>query len=249
MAQNIIPNLQNACSVLRLLGEQSSGATQSELQEILGMPRATIFRILTTLRLEGFARKEGTKYFLGYAMAQFAIKSLSSFSLKDIAKPVLERLANTVGETAHLAVPSGAHSLIIDVADSPNPILVSSREGALAEIYCSSTGKIFLAHTSSESLDRILEGLELKARTSNTHTSLESLKKDLALIRDQGYAIDEEEYFEEVRCLAAPIHDSSQEVIAAIGITGTKSRFSKDRTDEVSDIVMAAAREVEISLN
>ncbi len=245
---NVIPNLKNACCALQILGNSLEGMTQAELQEELSLSRATTFRILTTLRMEGFVRKVGSRYFIGPSLAQFGLKALATLPIKDIGKPILEKLAIQVGETAHLAVLSGSNSLILEVVDSPNPIRVASRAGALADMHCSSTGKVFLAHMPQEEADRVIDGLHFKSRTKKTHTHADALKKELPTIREQGFAIDDEEYFDDVRCLAAPIRDASGLVVAAIGITGTHSRFSASRNQEVGQLVMAAAKEVEVLL-
>ena len=170
-------------------------------------------------------------------MAQFGIKALSSLSLDDIAKPILEKLAHQVGETAHLAVPSGPHSLILAVHDSPNPIRVASQPGSLADLHCSSTGKLFLADLQEQELDHLLQSCSFQQRTKNTLVSPQALKKELVKVREQNYATDDEEYFDDVRCLAAPIRGTSHRVIAAIGITATLSRFGYDRNHEVLHIV------------
>ncbi|MBF0197555.1 MAG: IclR family transcriptional regulator [Planctomycetes bacterium] len=248
MGLNLIPNLRNACAVLRLLGSSKEGLSQAEIEGQLKLPRATTYRILTTLTLEGMSRKVGSKYFIGHAMAQFALKAMSSLSIQEIGKPVLEELANQVGETAHIAVPSGPQSLIVGVHDSPNPIRVASQAGSLADIHCSSTGKLFLADLSEEELDHILSTLTLNSRTPKTLVTAKALKAELDKVREQNYAIDEEEYFQDVRCLAAPIREASNKVIAAIGITGTSSRFSQARNEEVRLIVQSAAKKIESQL-
>lgn len=249
MNQNSIPNLLKACEVMRQIADNEGGLAQSEIEELVNLPRATAFRILNTLRIEGFAEKKGKRYFAGVALVQFGIKKLASVKINEIARPVLERLSFESGETSHLAVESGPHSLIIEVSDSPNPIRVSSRPGSLADIHCSSTGKVFLANKSEEQAVSILERVELNRRTSKTITFQKKLIEDLAKVRELGYAIDDEEYFDGVRCLAAPIRDMKGNVVAAIGITGTASRFTEARNYEIANMVIEAADEVATKLS
>ena len=245
MNKNTIPNLTKACEVLRQLAANPDGTTQSEMEKSVGLPRATAFRILNTFCIEGFAMKQGKRYKLGVAMGQIGIKAVTSAELQVAAEPVLRDLANATGETAHLAVPSGHHSLILAVCDSPNPIRVASRPGALADMHCSSTGKVFLAFKTDEDADALISRLSMNSRTSLTLASTEELKKELPVIREFGYAIDDEEYFDGVRCLAAPIRDAGNTVIAAIGITGTASRFTRDRNEEIAVLVKHAAKQME----
>lgn len=243
MNYNIVPNLAKACEVLRLLGAAENGLSQAEIEKLAGVPRATAFRMLTTLVHEDFARKDGARYFIGRAAAQIGIKALGAISIREPAKPVLARLAQTSGETAHLAIPSGKHSLVLVVCDSPNPVHAASRPGTLADMHCSATGKIFLAFRPGG--DALVGQLTLNRRTAATRMDVAALRQDLEAARAAGYAIDDEEYWDGVRCLAAPVRDSSGQVIASIGITGTASRFDANRNEEIAALVLTAAAALE----
>jgi DNA-binding IclR family transcriptional regulator len=245
LKKHIIPNLLKAAEVLRQVVAHDEGLSQAEIQRIVHLPKATAFRILNSWITEGFVRKVGKRYFAGIALAQAGLKSLKGLELRDKARPVLAKLAHISGETAHLAVESGAHALILEVADSPNPIRAANRAGALADIHCSSTGKVFLAAKSNDEIEEVLERVILDPRTRKTHTSKESLMQDLETIRTNGYAVDDEEYYLGVRCLAAPVYDATGQLIAAIGITGTADRFTADRNHEISQYAKDAARELE----
>jgi DNA-binding IclR family transcriptional regulator len=241
MNQNTIPNLAKACEVLRQLAAHDNGLKRAEIEEQVLLPRATAFRILTTLCQEGFARKEGSRYFLGQALSQMGFRALSSLNIRDLARPLLADLAERSGETSHLAIRSGNHSLILEVCDSPNPIRVASRPGSLADMYCSSTGKVFLASMEDAEASALLAKTPLHPRTARTQTHAAALMEDLRTIRENGYAIDDEEYFDEVRCLAAPVRDAAQRVIASIGITGTASRFTVADNEKMAAMVCDAA--------
>ena len=245
MKKHIIPSLLKAAEVLRQIVAHDEGLTQAEIQSIVHLPKATAFRILNSWINEGFVRKVGTRYFAGIALAQAGLKSLKGLELRDKARPVLAKLAHLSGETAHLAAQSGAHALILEVADSPNPVRAASRAGALADIHCSSTGKVFLAAKSNEEIEEVLARSSLDPRTPKTHTSLATLMEDLENVRANGYAVDNEEYYRGVRCLAAPVHDATGQLIAAIGITGTADRFTTDRNQEISEYVKDAAHELQ----
>ena len=202
--------------------------------------------LIACIHKEGFSEKRGSRYFIGTALAQLGTQALSSNSISELSRPILADLAQRTGETTHLAIPSGPHSLILEVCDSPNPVPVSSRANTLAEMHCSSTGKIFLAFLANG--DDIVDQLTLQKCTDRTHTSVAALRGDLEVVRELGYAVDDEEYVEDVRCLAAPIRDSSGKVIAAMGITGTASRFTKERNSEIAAVVIAAGKRLETSL-
>lgn len=184
MKHNTVPNLIKACEVLRQLGAAENGLSQSDVEERVNLPRATAFRMLTTLVQEGFSEKRGSRYFIGTALAQLGTQALSSNSISELSRPILADLAQRTGETTHLAIPSGPHSLILEVCDSPNPVHVSSRANTLAEMHCSSTGKIFLAFLANG--DDIVDQLTLQKCTDRTHTSAAALRGDLEVVRELG---------------------------------------------------------------
>jgi DNA-binding IclR family transcriptional regulator len=115
-------------------------------------------------------------------------------------------------------------------------------------MHCSSTGKIFLANMKEEELMHFLSSKTLNARTSKTITEKDALMMELSQVQAQGYAFDNEEYFEDVRCLAVPIHNRAAEVIGAIGITATSNRFSQDRNEEILNLIKNSAGNIEHKL-
>lgn len=245
MNKNVIPNLLKAAEVLRQIVAHEEGLTQTEVEQLVDIPKATAFRILTSWCNESFAVKVGKRYYAGMALAQAGLKSLAGMEIRELARPILAELARDSGETAHLAVESGPHSLILEVAESPNAIRAASRAGALADIHCSSHGKIFLAEKEAIEVRELMERVGWVPHTSNTHSSLETLLADLDRVSLNGYAVDDEEYHPGVRCLAVPVRDATGRLMAALGITGTANRFTPDRNDEIGDLVKAAAAELE----
>jgi len=248
MNKNIIPNLNRACELLRLLAKNPDGLSATTIEEKIGLARTTAFRILSTFLAQGFIKKHNCKYFCGPALFQIGLNSLSSEKLRTIAAPILHRLAMESGETAHLAIPSNFKSLIIEVSDSPNPIRVASRSGTLADLYCSSTGKLFLAYLYKENFQEAIKHLELKKRAKNTITSTEKLYKELEKVLQQKFAVDNQEYFDGVRCLAVPVYDTHNTIIAAVGITATIGRFPKNKEIEIAKLANAAAERINKNL-
>lgn len=240
----VIPNLRNACRILRELGQDNSGHKIADLARALDLPPTTTLRIMTTLTLEGFARKDGNHFFLGPLLIALGSTALGSNDIRSVAVPVLENLSRTTDETAHLALPCGHRSLIAAVCDSPHPLRAASHPGTLAELYCSSTGKVFLSYLFREHLSDILRSDPPQRQTPNTLITEATLGPDLDLTRERGYGMDNEEFFPGVRCLAAPVFGASGDVVAAIGITASTARFTIDRIASVALIVQDAARQV-----
>jgi len=224
MPEYLIPNLERACKVLRLLGEHPVGLSLVEVSQKLKIPRTTALRILSTLGRDDLVGRRESRYVLGSGMISLGLGALRHLDLRALAAPVVQALSVKLGETAHLAIPSGDHGLLIEVAQSPDPIRVGAPAGTLIDLHCSATGKVLLAYGAG-GLDERGESIARPRRTPKTLVKAEELREELERVRTQGYGLDDEEYYEGVRCVAAPVRDAHGRVIAALGITATTGRF------------------------
>ncbi len=240
----VIPNLRNACRILKLLGSDTEGLKAADIGRRLGIPVTTTLRIMTTLYLEGLVRKNGALYELGPVLIQLGNASLAGTEIRTAALPVLEKLTGRTDETSHLAIPCDDRSLIVAVHDSPHPLRAASRPGFLAELHCSSTGKIFLAFLHQHRLADMYANARPTKRTGQTRTTLAEIRRETELTRKNGYTLDDEEFNLGVRCLAVPVFGSDGTVVAAIGITAATVRFTRERIPEMAGAVKAAANEL-----
>lgn len=240
----VIPNLRNACRILKLLGSGTDGLKAAVIGRQLSIPVTTTLRIMTTLYLEGLVRKNGANYELGPVLIQLGNASLAGTEIRTAALPVLEKLTARTDETSHLAIPCDDRSLIVAVQDSPHPLRAASRPGFLAELHCSSTGKIFLAFLHQNRLAEMYGTNRPTKRTARTLTTLGEIRRETELTRKNGYTLDDEEFNLGVRCLAVPVYGSDGTVVAAIGITAAAVRFTRERIPEMAAAVKAAASEL-----
>jgi DNA-binding IclR family transcriptional regulator len=241
-----IPSVVKACQTLRLMAEEAVVITPSGLAKRLKMSRTTAFRTLRTFVHEGLIEEVEGGYRLGTGMLRLSLQVLDQLDVRKVATPVLRQLAERSGETAHLAIIAGGRMLLVEVADSPNPLRVASRPGSLVDPHCSATGKVLLAHLPQDRLDAMLAGLALTPRTPRTITDPAALVAELGKVRSLGFALDDEEYITGARCLAAPVRNAGGEVCAAIGITAAASRFTPQRTGEMAALVMEAAQQLSL---
>lgn len=240
----VVPNLRNACHILKLLADRAEGLKIADIARELDLPVTTTLRIMATLQLEGFVHKSDTRFELGPMLVHLGNASLAGIEIHEAALPVLQALSVRADETAHLAVPCDDRALIVAVQDSPHPLRAASRPGFLAELHCSSTGKALLAFHFFDRFDALYARTRPARRTPHTLTSVAELRREIELTRKRGYAIDDEEFHAGVRCLAAPVFASSGACVAAIGITAAAVRFSRSRLNEVAAIVTAAAAQL-----
>ncbi len=244
MNRYIIPNLKNACMILKHMGATSRSFTCLEISNALKLPRTSVIRIMETLAQEGFLSKADGSYTLGSALSALGDCTLARTNILKLADPHLKNLTEATGETSQLGIPSGTKVLIAKVCESPLPLHAASRAGALVDMHCSGTGKVLLAYI-CESDPSFLKKIRLDKRTQNTICSATAMNKELALIRKRGYAIDNQEYHLGVRCLAVPIKDASGATVASIGITAPAMRFSPSKDKKMYEIVGKAAAEFE----
>lgn len=242
MSSYLIPSLEVSCQLIKLVVQTPSGLTRDEIEKKLNIPRSTAYRILQTLLHEGFLERRQKRYFAGSILSQLGLQLSAMDRLRPLLRPVVHSLAQTTNFTAHLAVPSGYQAMLLEVCDSQNLIRVASRAGTLVPLHVSATGKIFLAHLFANDLDSIEEMMGFPCFTERSLKSVEAIRKSNQTILAKGYAIDERELNDSVRCLAAPVHDLSGTVIAAIGITAPISEFRKGDVNRIAEVVKQHAR-------
>ena len=243
-----IPNLAKACRMLMWLASERQAYSVTEVARHLQMPRTTAFRVLRTLCAEGLVEENNGRYSVGAGLLRIGLLALQGVELHALARPVLQKLADATGETAHLAVQSGHQMLIVEVADSPNPIRVASRPGTVVTMHCAATGKALLATMPLERARAILSATPLVRRTERSITELAALEAELDLVRARGYALDDEEYHEGVRCLAVVVRDARGEAVGAMGVTAAATRFTKRMIPAMARDVMNAAQTLSTAL-
>lgn len=239
-----IHNLVKGCEILSVLADRSEGISAIELEKLAGVPKTTAFRILKTLCSQEMAEKRGTLFFAGPGLIQIGLNSLRSLEIRSLSIPFLSELATKTHFTAHLAIPSGWQSLILEVHDSPNPVRVASRSGTTVPLYCSSTGKIFLAYRFEQELEDYFAKTSLQRHTDNTIVTLPEMLKEVKQIKSDGFAVDNHEFHIDVWCTAAPIRDSRGQVVAAIGVTSPASQSDRQKKTDTCMYVKKAAEEL-----
>lgn len=240
----VIPNLRNACRILKVLGRHPDGLKAADLARDLKIPVTTTLRIMTTLSLEGLARKVDGRFELGPVLIQLGNAALAGTEVRDLALPLLQKLTALTDETAHIAIPCDDRALIVAVQDSPHPLRAASRPGFLADLHCSSTGKVFLGFIHRDRIAELMAANPPARRTPQTQVTVAAIRKESELTRKRGFSLDNEEFHPGVRCLAAPVFNSTGQVVAAIGITAATVRFTEARVPEMAEKVRSVAAEL-----
>jgi DNA-binding IclR family transcriptional regulator len=247
----VIQSLDRGLTLLQAVALAKQPVSLGELTELLGIDRSSVFRLANTLRRRGFlvcpaGRKD---YILGASMWRLSYRYNWGKMLIRVANQHLKLLATQTNETAHLAIREGKDALFIDHAAASNVIAVAGQVGELVPLYCTAHGKALLADADERELRALFGSNHLRRYTKNTMTSIPELCKDCALIRKRGFAIDEAEYAEELRCIAAPIRVDNGAIVGSIGISAPFSRFTKDRYRVSSGQVRKVAQDIGILLS
>lgn len=239
----MINSLSRGLHALTLLAQAEGAVGVSELAEMLGVDPSSSYRLLATLERHGYVLQEaqGKKYALGYAALELAGAVLRRLNVATIAAPHLRTLVNETGESAHLAVRDGANAVFIGQEVATAILRVDTTIGSSEPVHCTAVGKVLLSEMAEGELMAIFGGRPLPRFTSQTITSLDELLPELARTRTRGYAFDDEELHPGVRCLAAPVRDYQNRIIAAIGISGPTSRLTRERLPELSAAICDAA--------
>jgi len=239
-----VPVLLKTMKIIDLISGQKEGLSFVEILNALNLPKATLFRILHTLETENWIQKKGDKYSLGFMMIHYGLSGLSGRTIRKVSLPFLEELRLLTTETSHLAVMSGKKSMIVEVCDSQKHIKLSSPMGSLLDLHCTAHGKVFLAYKITEDLNRFYENETLARRTGQTITDVPSLKEEIRRVLKNGYALDDTEFYDDVRCLAAPVWGQDNEVVGAVGITATTQDFPREMIPSMAEKVISVARKI-----
>ena len=241
----LVKSVANALDILEAFtgGQAELGVT--ELGKRLNLHKNNVFRLLATLEMRGYIEqnRETENYRLGLKPLELGKAFQRHCGLTLHGRESLEAAAARTGETASLGVLRGDRVIYIDVVETTRSVRVASRLGAVLPAYCTSVGKVLLAHRTSEEIAAYLERTALTAYTPRTVTDPQVLLHQFGQIRRQGFAVDREEYEEAVRCVAAAVRDHSGAVAAAISLSGPAQRLPDERLrDELVPAVVEAAR-------
>jgi IclR family acetate operon transcriptional repressor len=236
-------------AVLEALGECDFEASLAEITAIAGMPKTTTHRVLQELAQHRFVVTDGHgRYYIGPGFLSLAGKVLGQRYVGRQARVFIKKLCDATGHTVHLAVRNGNNAIYIDKLDPPQPYQMASRVGMSILLHCTSIGKAILAALPPDEVENLLLSTDLEKRTPHTLTSVPDLREELAVIRQRGFAIDNEENEEGVRCVGAAIYGSVGDVIGAVSISALSFSLTDERLAEVAAAVANTAADISEAL-
>lgn len=229
---NAVQSVERALDLLECLARSSSSWVGiSELSQATGQPVGTIHRLLMTLVARRYAVRDNRtrRYALGPAFRRLAGLGLQTPDWAEIGTPLLRELVEISGETANMAVLEGNRAVYVAQAQSTRMVRMFTELGNRVPLYCTGCGKVLLAYQPDSVIAASIAETGLPRYTDTTITDPAQLQQELEMIRQQGYAVDNGEQEEGVRCLAVPVYDSRGKVVAAVSISGPSSRLDSRR--------------------
>jgi IclR family acetate operon transcriptional repressor len=241
--------LESAFRVIEIMARSKEGVRVSELARTLQLPKATVFRILFTLEELGYARKDPfSRSYLRESGAMWLSHDDGREILKRVARPYMEKLLARYEQTVNLAVLDRAQVLYIEILEGLRSIRMSANVNTYMEVHATGVGKSMLAFLHPMEAKQILAKRPLSRLTPNTITSVRAHLLAFKRVREQGYAIDNEEAEVGARCVATPIFNSEGRPIAAMSISGPVSHLAGGTIAQIARALMEASRKVSAQL-
>ncbi|MEW6623387.1 MAG: IclR family transcriptional regulator [Bacillota bacterium] len=248
--QGRIQSLDRAFSLIEIIANSPDPLTLKKITELADLPKPTVYRILTSLETWGYVEQDKyNNYKLGTKFLILGSKVQDSLEIRKIARPFLKELNNETKETIFLGVIDKGRSLYVDKLDGHHSVRLVSRIGSRNHLHSTSLGKCLLSGLTEAEIREIISQQGMPALTANTITDLDRLMDQIKLVREKGYAMDDMENEEGVRCVASPVKNHKGKVIAAISISGPAQRITDETIDaKLRPALLSSANKVSQAL-
>ncbi|WP_160725099.1 IclR family transcriptional regulator [Bacillus sp. USDA818B3_A] len=224
----IIQSVERALKILDLFDEYTPELKITEISEKMGLHKSTVHSLLKTLQEHSYIAQnpEDGKYRLGMKLAERGNFVVSNMDIRKIARKYLLDLSTKTGQTVHLGILEGKEGVYIDKVEGEQSIIRYSRIGRRLPLHSTSIGKVLLAWQDPNEMQLLLKDYHYQFQTTNTILNEEMFLKELEKVKQQGYAVDDQENEQGVRCAAVPIFNGKGQVLAALSISTLVSRVS-----------------------
>ena len=243
----IIHSVDHAFDVLEAFRAEEPELGVTQLAKLLNLHKNNVFRILATLESRGYVEQNPHtgNYRLGLKAFEAGQAYLRHTSLLSVSHPQMEILSSELRENTYLAVLRGDYVFYLDEIVADQTIQVVSRLGTRVSPHCTATGKVFLAYLEESQVQDLFETMVLEKLTPQTITDKRKLRSEIRKVAENGYAVDNEEWTQGLKCVAAPILDYYGKIQGTISISGPSDRLPDERmADEIIPAVVRHASEV-----
>ena len=222
--------VERALILLRYITDNEDGLSIREAGRNFGYSPATVQKIIGALKSQGYVVQDEItdRYHLGPEAVQLGLTALSRLDVRRAARPYLEELSRTSGETVFLAIARGNCVVYVDKVVSDQALRMDAPVGADRPYNCTAVGKVLLAGMTSEEIEDLYDAGAFEQRTENSIFDLDAMHFEVEKVREQGWARDREEFDYGASCVAAPIYDHEGRLVAALTVSGPSTRINQD---------------------
>jgi DNA-binding IclR family transcriptional regulator len=238
--------VERALDVLLCFTSQTPELTMSQISEMIGINKSTVHRLLSTLEKKRFVERDRVTgiYKPGLRLLQIASLAMEQNNLRRLAAPFLQDLCSRYRENVNLSLLDGADVIYVDVVESSQRVKLAATPGQRLPAFCTASGKSILAFLPEDQVRHILER-GMPSYTPSTVVSTEDFFNNMRQIREQGYAISDQEFEEGINAVAAPI---CNQPIASVSIAGPAYRLTRERMLEVGPELLAVAKNIALEV-
>lgn len=238
--QEIVQSIERAFCILEVLSDYNDGLGISELSSKVNLHKSTVHRILGTLTYKGYIKQNQTsnKYSLTLKLFELGNKKVEGTDLLTVSRPYLEELMKKTNEVIHLVVREGTEIVYIDKVEPKKSITMYTRIGMRKPLYCTAVGKAMLALMPENKVQDIWSNSNIKKLTKNTIIDFNELNDNFKTIRATGFAIDDQEVENGIRCVASVVKNHKSAICGAVSISGSIFSFTDDKINYFSKILI-----------
>lgn len=244
-------SLRKALQILEGMSRIKGAARLQDISKSIGMPQSTLLRFLNTYIDFGYVAQDPSTscYYLTLKLAEIGSLTKDNFPFQQSLAKYTKEISQHFNESSSLCVEHDMQMVYIATEEGPGRMLQTlQRIGRIAPMHATGVGKLHLMNYSDLQLKTLEETYGFRKYTDHTITGMEALKKEIEKIRNQGYAIDDEECEDGVRCVAVPVRDFSGSVVAGISLTAPVTRLDIRRMDEVIQYLKDISRRASLEL-
>jgi DNA-binding IclR family transcriptional regulator len=241
--------LDRAFAVLDLLGESDTPLGLAQVALSLQLHKSTAHRFLMVLEQHRMVeRTAGGKFRLGLKLFDLGNRAIEQFDLRERSQQHLRRLVAETEETAHLCILEGAHVIYIDKIEPGRSVRMITRIGSSNPVHCTSVGKAILAFLPEDRIADIIRRTRFERFTHRTIATADALRTEIEKTRRRGYAVDDEELEEGLRCIAVPVLDAQRQPVAAVSVSGPSFRVTAQKLPAIANHLLQCVRGISLDM-
>jgi DNA-binding IclR family transcriptional regulator len=241
--------LDRAFAVLDLLSESDTSLGLAQVASSLQLHKSTAHRFLMVLeRHRMVERTSAGKFRLGLRLFDLGNRAIEQYDLRDRAQPHLRRLVNETEETAHLCILEAARVIYIDKLEPARSVRMITRIGASNPVHCTSVGKAILAFLPEDRVADVIRRTRFERFTHRTIATPEAFRSEIEKTRRRGYAVDDEELEEGLRCIAVPLLDAQRQPVAAVSVSGPSFRVTAQKLPAIANQLLQCVRGISVDM-